>query len=79
MTCGPRLISGTFVFSEIPRINPVIVMTLKFDSDNYASLAVMLFSLSIHSSSTVFIYKYSKFTVLWLAAVKSSEFHNSSA
>jgi hypothetical protein len=31
-------------FSEIPRINPVIVMTLKFESDNYVYLAVMLLS-----------------------------------
>jgi hypothetical protein len=52
-------------------------MTLKFGSDNYVSLSVMLFSLSIYVSSTVFVYKYFKFPVLWLAAGKSSELHNS--
>jgi len=79
MTCGPRLICGTFVFCDVPRINAVIITTLQNDSDNYVSLAAMLFSLSVHLSSTVFIYKYCKVAVLWLAAGKSSDVQNPSS
>ena len=47
MTCGPRLIYETAVFCETPRLNPVIVMTLRNDSDNYDVLLTVHLSIFI--------------------------------